>query len=124
MASTLVGLPQFQNVMDHRWLGTVLHLQTWRAQHIGVIKRVSFAGHTAQREQENLIPPRMHARSGRTLNKTYQPSQSMPRMYSACGMSGHFMTNCLKPNIIELSQAKGQKTIKAANAQRLTLESI
>ncbi len=81
-----------------------------------VIKRVSFAGHAAQLEQENLIPPRMHARPGRKLNKTYQSSQSMPRMCSTCGMSNHFMADCLNPSIIELAEAKQQKTIKAANA--------
>ncbi len=44
VASTLMNLPQYQNVMDHRWLGTVWHLHTWRAEHTGVIKRVSLAG--------------------------------------------------------------------------------
>ncbi len=60
VASTLMNLPQYQNVMDHRWLGAVWHLQIWRAQHTGVIKRVSLE----QLKQENLIPPRMHARPG------------------------------------------------------------
>ncbi len=44
-ASTLVKLPQYQDVMDHRLLGIVWHLGTLRAQHTGVIKRVSLAGH-------------------------------------------------------------------------------
>ncbi len=69
VASTLMNLPQYQNVMDHRWLGTVWHLHTWRAQHTGVIKRVSLAGRAEQLKQEDLIPPRMHARSGRKRNK-------------------------------------------------------
>ncbi len=37
-------------------------------------------------------------------------------MCPACGMSGHFMASGPKPNIVQLSQAKGQKTIEAANA--------
>ncbi len=65
VASTLVGLPQYQNVMDHRWLETVQHLQNWRAQHTGFIKRMTLAGHAAQLKQENLIWPRVHVRSGR-----------------------------------------------------------
>ncbi len=40
VALSMVGLAQYQNVMDHRWLGTVWHLETWCAQHAGVIKRV------------------------------------------------------------------------------------
>ncbi len=28
---------------------------------------------------------------------------------------GHFMANCTKPNVVQLSQAKQQKTIEAAN---------
>ncbi len=81
-ASTLVKLPQYQDVMDHRWLGKVRHLGTWRAQHTGVIKRVSLAGHAEQLKQENLFPPRMHARPDRERNKPYQPSQSMPQNVS------------------------------------------
>ncbi len=30
-------------------------------------------------------------------------------------MTGHFMANCPKPNVVQLSQAKRQKTIEAAN---------
>ncbi len=42
-------------------------------------------------------------------------SQSMPRTCPACGMTGHFMANCPKPNVVQLSQAKRQKTIEATN---------
>ncbi len=114
-ASTLVKLPQYQDMMDHRWLGKVWHLETWRVQHTGVIKRVSLAGHVEQLKQENLFPPRMHARPGRKRNKPYQPSHSMPRTSPACGMAGHFMANCPKTNVFQLSQAKRQKTIEVAN---------
>ncbi len=55
----------YQNVMDHRWLGTVWHLQTWCAEHARDIKRVSLVGHTEQLNQENLIPLRMHIRPAR-----------------------------------------------------------
>ncbi len=111
-ASKLVKLPQYQGLMDHRWLGKVWHLGTWRTQHADVIKRVYLAGYA---EQLNLFPPRMHARPGRKRNKPYQPSQSMPRTCPACGMTNHFMANFPKPIIVQLSQAKRQKTIKAAN---------
>ncbi len=30
-------------------------------------------------------------------------------------MTGHFMANCPKPNVVQLSQAKRQKTIGAAS---------
>ncbi len=86
-----------------------------RAQRTGVIKRVSLAGRAEQLKQENLIPPRMHARPGRKRNKPYKPSQSMPRMCPACGMPGQFMANCPKPDSVRLSHAKRQKTIKVAN---------
>ncbi len=114
-ASTLVKLPQYQDVMDHQWLGKVWHLGTWRAQHTGVIKRVSLAGHAEQLKQENRFPPSMRARPGRKRNKPYQPSQSMPRTCPACGMTGHLMANCPKSNVVQLSQAKRKKTIEAAN---------
>ncbi len=107
-ASTLVELPQYQDVMDHRWLGKVWHLETWRAQHTSVIKRLSLAGHAEKLKQENLIPPRMHARPGRKRNKPYWPSHSMARTCPACGMTA-------KRNVVQLSQAKRQKTIEAAN---------
>ncbi len=116
VASTLMNLPQYQNVMDHRWLGTVWHLHTWRAQHTGVIKRMSLAGRAEQLKQENLIPPRMHARSGRKRNKPYQPSQSMPRMCPACGMPGHFMANCPKPDSVRPVPCRsGRNPSKVAN---------
>ncbi len=111
MASTLVELPQDQDVMDHRWLRTVWHLQTWRAPHTGAIKRVSFSGHAEQLKQENLIPPRTHARQGRKRNKPCQPSQSMPRTCPACGMT----------HVVHLFQAKRQKTIEAANELEIDL---
>ncbi len=116
-----MGLPQYQNVMDHLWLGTVWHLQNWRAQYTGVIKRVSLAAHAAQLKQENLVAPRMSARPDNKQKKPYEPSQSILRMCSACGMPGHFVENCPKPNIVQLSQAKRQKTIEAANALVMTL---
>ncbi len=47
-ASTLAKLPQYQ---DHRWLEKVWHLETWRGQPTGVIKRVSLAGHAEQLKQ-------------------------------------------------------------------------
>ncbi len=71
-ASTLVKLRQYQDVMDHRWLGKVWHLETWRAQHTGVIKRVSSAGHAEQLKQEPSFRRRMHARPDRKRNKPYQ----------------------------------------------------
>ncbi len=115
-ASTLVKLPQYQDVMDHLWLGKVCHLEKWRAQHTGVIKRVSLTGREEKLKQENLFPPRMHARPGRKRNKPYQPSQSVPRTCPACGMTGHFMANCPKPNAVELSPRRSdRKTIEAAN---------
>ncbi len=76
---------------------------------------MSIAGHAEQVKQENIIPPRMHARPGRKRNKPYQPSQSMPRTCPACGMTDYFMANCPKPIIVQLSLAKRQKTINAAN---------
>ncbi len=79
VASMLVGLPQYQNVIDQRWLRTVLHLETWRAQRSGLIKRVSLAGHAAQLKQEDIIAPKMHARPDRKRKKPYEPSQTMPR---------------------------------------------
>ncbi len=93
VASTLVELPQYQDVMDHRWLKTVRHVRTWRAQHTSVIIRVSLAGHWEQLKQEHLIRPRMHARPGRKQIKPHQPSQSMPRRCPACGMT-------VKPNVV------------------------
>ncbi len=117
VASTLVELPQYQDVMDHRLLTTVWHLQIWRAQHTGVNKRVYLARHTEQLEQENLIPPRMHACPGCKRNTPYKPSQSMPRTCPAGGITA-------KPNVVQLSQGKGQKTIEAALSQRLTLLTI
>ncbi len=93
----------------------VWHLQTWRAQHTGVIKRVSLAGRSEQLKHENGIAPRMHAKTGRKRNKPYQPSQSMPRMCSACVMPGHFMANCPKLDSARLSHANRQKTVKVAN---------
>ncbi len=97
-ASTLVELPQYQDVMDHPWLGTVWHLETRRGQHTSVIKRLSLAGHAEQLKQENLIPPWMDPRPGRKRNKPYQPSQSMPRTCPACGMTDHFTANCPRSN--------------------------
>ncbi len=57
----------------------------------------------------------MHDRPGRKRNKPYRPSQSMPQTCPACDMTGHFMAYCPKPNVVQLSQAKRQKTIEAAN---------
>ncbi len=102
--------------LDHRWLGTVWHLQTWRAQHTGVIKRVCLAGRAEQLKQENLISPTMLARPDRKREKPYRQSQSMPRICPACGMPSHFMANSPKSDSARLSHAKRQKTVKVANA--------
>ncbi len=77
---------------------------------------MSLAGYAEQLKQENLIPPRMHARPGGKRNKPYQPSQSTPANVSRVRHASHFMANFPKPDSVRLSHAKRQKTVEAANA--------
>ncbi len=90
-----------------------------RARHTGIIKRESLAGRAEQLKQENFIPPRMHARPSRKAEKAVpaiaDDAADVSRERHARPL-GHFMANCPKPDSVQLSHAKPQKTVKAANA--------
>ncbi len=116
LASTTVGLSQYQDVMDCRWIDAAWHLETWRAQHSGVIKRVSLVGQAGQLEQEDIIPPKLHSRPGRKRVRPYEPSESMPRTCPACGRTGHFSRGCPSPSSAHLSQSKRAGILEVADS--------
>ncbi len=114
VASALVGLPQYQNVIDHRWLGTVGHLQTWRAQHTGVVKRVSFAGHEAQLKQEKPYCAEDASQAGPHV-AVYAANVSRVRHV------GPLRGQLSQANIVQQFQMKRQNAIEAANALAIDL---
>ncbi len=110
--STVVGLEQYQSMVNRRLLWTIQHLRTWRAQPTDVVKRESLAGHAEQLKQETSF--RRRCASGRASSGTSRAAmQPMPRTCPTCCIPANFTANCPKPNSIRLSQAKRQKAVEA-----------